>query len=226
MVTDNDGAAAMMAERTQRLARLLRHEVGDLLQSVYSTVAVLVERLPADLKLERRLIGDLKNRAELCKGELDAVVELVMQQPVTPDRIELVALLGSLLPQVQRRFPALPVQFPSGAPVYVLADARTLGSALWLLVVGLCQAAQKRAQISLEVGPEYADCRLERDGYGATPEQFAWLERPFATTQHALFGLGLALAQRSVRPDGEVQAGNGPDGGVSVRIRIPVCPDV
>src|SRR5437588_12606869 len=105
MVTENEGASAPARERTQRMARLLRHEVGDLLQSVYSTVAVLIERLPAELKLERRLISDLKNRAELCKGELDAVVELVMQQPQTQDRIELVSLLGTLLSQVQRRFP-------------------------------------------------------------------------------------------------------------------------
>src|SRR5436309_8123621 len=113
MVTENDAASAKAAERTQRLARLLRHEVGDLLQSVYSTVAVLIERLPAEMKLERRLIGDLKNRAELCKGELDAVVELVMQQPISPERIELVSLLTTLLAQVQKRFPALPVRFPA-----------------------------------------------------------------------------------------------------------------
>src|SRR5947209_6037422 len=103
MVTDNESGSATMAERTQRLARLLRHEVGDLLQSVYSTVAVLIERLPAEMKLERRLIGDLKNRAELCKGELDAAVELVMQTATVPDRIELAGLLGTLLGQVQKR---------------------------------------------------------------------------------------------------------------------------
>jgi signal transduction histidine kinase len=226
MVTDNDGASATMADRTQRLARLLRHEVGDLLQSVYSTVAVLIERLPAESKLERRLIADLKNRAELCKGELDAVVELVMQQPLSADRIELTGLLGTLLGQVQRRFPALPVQFPAGPPVSVVADARMLSSALWLLLVAVCQAAQKRVEVALKVNDGHVECRVERDGYPATAEQFAWLERPFATTQHALFGLGLALVQRSVRPDGEVVAANGADGGVSVRIRFPVCASV
>jgi len=226
MVTDNESAAATTAERTQRLARLLRHEVGDLLQSVYSTVAVLIERLPAEMKLERRLIGDLKNRAELCKGELDAVVELVMQQPQTQDRIELVSLLGTLLSQVQRRFPALPIQFPANPPVYVVADVRTLSSALWLLLVAMCQSAQKRMGISLDAGAERAECRVDRDGYPVTPEQLAWLERPFATTQHPLFGLGLALVQRSVHPGGEVAAANREDGGVSIRIRFPVCASV
>jgi signal transduction histidine kinase len=226
MVTDNDGVSATMAERTQRLARLLRHEVGDLLQSVYSTVAVLTERLPAELHLERRLIADLKNRAELCKGELDAVVELVLQQTVGADRIELVGLLGALLAQVQRRFPALPVQFPATPPVWVVADGRTLSSALWLLLVSLCQAAQKRVEVAVEVSHDRVECRLERDGYPVTAEQLAWLERPFNTTQHALFGLGLALIQRSVRPGGEVQAANRDGGGVSVRVRFPVSASV
>jgi signal transduction histidine kinase len=222
MVTDNESGSAMAPERNQRLARLLRHEVGDLLQSVYSTVAVLIERLPADLKLERRLIGDLKNRAELCKGELDAVVELVMQSPPALERVELVSLLNSVIGQVQKRFPALAVPIPARAPAFILADVRTLSSALWLLVVAVCQAAQKRVEITIGDGPEFIECRVERDGYPATAEQLAWLERPFATTQHALFGIGLALVQRSVRPGGEVQASNRPEGGVSVRIHFPV----
>jgi len=222
MVPDNNGAAAMLAERCQRLARLLRHEVGDLLQSVYSTVAVLIERLPAEMKLERRLVGDLKNRAELCKGELDAVVELVMQPPSTPDRVELVTLLGPLLAQVQKRFPALAINFPVGPPLAVVADARTLSSAMWLLLVAVCQAAQKRVDITLSVSADLVECCVERDGYAVTPEQLAWLERPFSTTQHALFGLGLALLQRAVRPAGEVLAANNADGGAHIRVRFPI----
>jgi signal transduction histidine kinase len=221
MVTDNDGAAAMTAERAQRLARLLRHEVGDLLQSVYSTVAVLTERLPATLQMERRLVADLKNRAELCKGELDAAVSLVMQQPPSADRIDLTALIGTVLAQAQRRFPALPVQFSPRPSTIVLADGRTLSGALWLLLVAVCQSAQKSVTIGLEVADGQVECRVERDGYPASAEQLAWLEQPFATTHHALFGLGLALLQQSVRPGGEVRAANRPDGGLGVWIRFP-----
>jgi signal transduction histidine kinase len=184
-------------------------------------VAVLTERLPAELKLERRLIADLKNRAELCKGELDAVVELVMPLSSGHDRVELVALLGAVLAQVQRRFPALPIQFPARPAVHITADGRTLSNALWLLLVAVCQAAQKGVQLSLDVADGYVEFHVDRDGFGATAEQLAWLEQPFASTQHALFGLGLALVQRSVRSGGEVLASNRPDGGVHIRIRFP-----
>src|SRR5436309_2238354 len=223
MVTENDAASAKAAERTQRLARLLRHEVGDLLQSVYSTVAVLMERLPAEMKLERRLVGDLKNRAEMCKGELDAVVELVSQPDQTTERVDLVAVVSAVLAGLQRRFPTLPIQFAHRSSVSVVADPRTLNTALWLLLVAMCQAAQKQVEIGIDVADNHAECRVERDGYAATPEQLAWLTQPFATTQHALFGLGLALTQRAVRAGGEVLASNREDGGVSVRIRFPVC---
>jgi len=205
------------------MARLLRHEVGDLLQSVYSTVAVLMERLPAEMKLERRLVADLKNRAELCKGELDAVVELVSQPEQTSERVDLVAVVSAVLNPLQRRFPALPVQFAHRATVPVLAEPRTLNTALGLLLLAMCQSAQKRVEIGIDVADNHAECRVERDGYAATPEQLAWLAQPFATTQHALFGLGLALTQRAVRAGGEVLASNREDGGVSVRIRFPVC---
>jgi C4-dicarboxylate-specific signal transduction histidine kinase len=221
MATDNDGVAATTAERAQRLARLLRHEVGDLLQSVYSTVAVLTERLPATLQLERRLVADLKNRAELCKGELDAAVSLVVAQAGASERVDLSALVGAVLTQVQKRFPALPVQFSARQGAFVLADGRNLSGALWLLLVAVCQSAQKRVEVGVEMVDGQIECRVERDGYPATQEQLAWLERPFATTHHAVFGLGLALLQQSVQPGGEVRAANRPDGGIGVCVRFP-----
>ena len=46
----------------EAVARTLRHEVGDLLQTVYSAVAILQERLPPGQTLERRLLGDLRAR--------------------------------------------------------------------------------------------------------------------------------------------------------------------
>ena len=71
------GGQASASQRLEMVARTLRHEVGDLLQTVYSTVAILQERLAADQALERRLLTDLKGRAENCRNELDAVVDLV-----------------------------------------------------------------------------------------------------------------------------------------------------
>src|SRR5436190_11403260 len=108
MPADNPSEAVPLAAHTN-LARLLRHEVGDLLQSVYTTVAVLLERLPGGLDLERRLLADLKARAETCKLELDGTVELVTPGHSTPAPLDLAALTAALIEPLRQRSPALDV---------------------------------------------------------------------------------------------------------------------
>jgi signal transduction histidine kinase len=205
-----------------RLARLLRHEVGDLLQSVYSTVSILLERLPEALMLERRLLADMKSRAELCKVELDAVVDLAAPIRLSADRVDLMTAVHSALMQVRRRFPALQVHFDAGGPVHVQSDPRALSAVVSVLFLAICQGAQRQISVRVTGGEGHAECSLQRDGYSVTPEQLSWLEQPFATTQNALFGLGLALARRLVQSaHGEVIAANLPEGGVRVTLRFP-----
>jgi signal transduction histidine kinase len=208
-------------DSSHRMARLIRHEVGDLLQSVYSTVAVLLERLPAEQGLERRLLSDLKNRAELCRSELDAVVDLAGPTGPAEGRADLDVVFAQALAQVRKRHPALELTTQSPPAVAVAADARALSAATFLLLTATCQAAKQRVRLGFSPSPRHVDCWIERDGYPASPEQLAWLEAPFATTQHAAFGLGLALTRWAVA-GGEVEARNVPDGGVIVRIRFPV----
>lgn len=214
------------ADQGHRQARLLRHEVGDLLQSIYSTVAVLMDRLPPEMALERRLIGELKNRAELCKGELDAVVELASPEPQEAEGIDLGSVFAAVLAQVRRRYPALPLSADAPPARPVRADGRVLPNALGLLMAAVCQSARKQVRIAITGTDRHVDCTIERDGYSVTPEQLAWLHTPFSTTQQAAFGLGLALARRAVQSaGGEVHAENRSEGGVVVRIRFPVCAD-
>jgi len=99
-----------------------------------------------------------------------------------------------------------------------------LAAATFLLLTATCASAKSRVRLGFSRDERHVDCCLERDGYPATPEQFAWLEAPFATTQQAAFGLGLALTRRSVA-GGEVEARNASDGGVIVRVRFPVWSD-
>jgi len=105
--------------------------------------------------------------------------------------------------------------------VPVAADGRGLSAAAFLLLAATCQAAKAHVRLGFSRAERHVDCYVERDGYPANAEQFAWLETPFATTQHAAFGLGLALTRRAVA-GGEVEARNAADGGVVIRIRFPV----
>ncbi len=222
MALPNQPDPGSSADATFRLARLLRHEVGDLLQSVYSTIGILLERLPEALSLERRLISDLKSRSELCKFELDAIVEAATEANLTPGQVDLMTSVHASLAQIRRRCPGLQVHFDTGGSTLVAADARALASCISVLFLSVSQAAQRQMWVRVHGNDKDVVLCLERDGYAASPELFGWLQQPFVTTQNALFGLGLALAKRLVTATGgEVTAANRPEGGLGVTLRLP-----
>jgi len=208
----------------ETLARTLRHEVGDLLQTVYSTVAILHERIPADQKLERRLLVDLKSRAENCKHELDAVVDLVCPLNLNPNPVDLAELVSGLVAPLGPRFPSIKIHLETRGSLPVKADPRRLAQIGSLLLLALCQAAQHNVWVRVTADPDRGEVEwsITDDSYGATPEQMSWLNTPFATTHHAQFGLGLALARRVVQQhDGRIEAGNLPEGGFRVSLVLP-----
>jgi len=213
------------SQRLEIVARTLRHEVGDLLQTVYSTVAILQERLGADQTLERRLLQDLKGRAENCRNELDAVVDLVCPLRPSFTMTDLTELATGLVNNAARRFPSLKIHLEAPGPAPLQADARRLAQAAGLLLLSACQGAQQ--QVTVRVARTGGDVEwvIQDDGYGANEEQMSWLSAPFTTTHHAQFGLGLALARRVVElHGGQLEAGNRKEGGFQVRMLLPASP--
>jgi signal transduction histidine kinase len=206
------------------LARTLRHEMGDLLQTIYSTVAILHDHLPSEQALERRLLTDLKGRAETCKVELDAVVDLVCPMSLNLAPTDLGPVVLAPVPAFTRRYSHISIRVDAPGPALVLADARRLGQLAPLLLHSACQSAQR--QVEVRVGPSDSPAAVEwsiaDDGFGATDEQLSWLTRPFTTTHHAQAGLSLALAQRIAHlHGGRFLAANRPAGGFEVRLLLP-----
>jgi signal transduction histidine kinase len=206
------------------VARALRHEVGDLLQTVYSTVAILQDRTPPEKDLERRLLSDLKARAETCKLEIDSVVDLVCAVPAVPVTFDLAHLVGIPVEACARRFPSLRLRFEGNGPAYVLADPRRIAQAAPLIMLGACQSAQRQVHVRVASAEGQVEWAVADDGPGASDELLAWLVRPFTTTHHAQFGLGLALARHVARlHGGEATGENLPGGGFRFRLTLPEC---
>lgn len=211
----------------ESVTRTLRHEVGDLLQTIYSTVAILQERIPREAQLERRFLADLRGRAETCRDELDAIHDLVLPMTLKLGPVDLAELAEGMVASFSNRQKSIKITAEQSGPLPIIADAQRLTQVGRLLLAGACQSA--RQQIVVGTGPVAAGAESELsvtdDGHGVTPEQMSWLTTPFATTQQALCGLGLALARRVVElHGGRVVAANQPRGGFRVTLVLPTRP--
>src|SRR5262245_39183575 len=205
-----------------RVARLLRHEVGDLLQSVYTTTAVLLDRLAGPCEHERRLLSDLKSRAEWCKLELDVVVDLVSLPGARSSLVDLAPLVRTAMAQVRHRFPALSIAFEEQTGQPVRADAQGLSTAMTFLTLACCLAARHQVHVQRLREGDQVVCSVQRDGYPVTAEQLAWLDKPFSTTTNAVFGLALALTRRAVEPSGGAVRVVNLEGGIRVQLQFPI----
>lgn len=225
MGIQDDGERMPSAHFVEMVVRTLRHEVGDLLQSVYSAVAILQERLPRGQTLERTILADLRGRAETCKNELDATHDLVCPLSLNLDWVELSELASGIAASFSLRHPGLQIVCEAPHPVKVWGDAAKLGQAGTMLMMSLCQAA--RSKIVLRVARQSSKGTAEwsfiHDGPAATAEQLSWLTAPFSTTRHARFGLGLAFARHVIElQGGSIATVGAAESGFHVVLALPL----
>jgi K+-sensing histidine kinase KdpD len=227
IIMESNGASerTSSAHFVEMVVRTLRHEVGDLLQSVYSAVAILQERLPRGQSLERTILSDLRARAESCKNELDATHDLVCPLHLNLDWVELSELASALAASFSLRHPGLQIVCEAPRPLKVWADAAKLGQAGTMLMMCLSQAA--RSKVLIRVSPQPAKGTVEwsftHDGPAATTEQLIWLSAPFSTTRNARFGLGLAFARRVLELlGGHLETAEVAGGGFQIVLTLPV----
>ncbi len=213
----------------EAVARILRHEVGDLLQTVYATAAILQERLPPEWELERRIVGDLRSRGEACRNLLDTVHDLVCPLILASDPVDLVDLASTLVAMASARNPKLEVRAEAERTPVISGDTKRIGQVGNLLMTNACQNAQHQIvfRTTPGPGPEEAQWVLTDDGPGLPAEQLERLAAPFATTRHGPPTLGLALAYRLVvLHGGRFTAENLPGGGFRAGAVFPVTPPV
>ena len=213
-------AAPSLAEA---VVRTLRHEVGDLLQTVYATAAILQERLPSDWALERRIVGDLRARGEACKNLLDTVHDLVCPIQLHREPVNLAETAASLVDTFASRNPRLQVRAESVPAPAVMADVRRITQAGGLLLAYACQTARHEVRLRTQPGPAAGEVEwlVSNDGPGLTEEELERLRNPFATTRHSLPALTLALAYRLTQlHGGRMEVGRRPEGGLRVQVVV------
>jgi len=207
---------------TEVLARILRHEVGDLLQTIYATAAILQERLPQDLRLERKIVTDLRARAETCKNLLDTVHDYVCPLSLAREPVDLAHLAATLVVSAAARYPRLEVRAETASPVPTLPlDARRMTQAGTLLLANACGAARERVTFRTGAGPGEgeAEWAVTDDGPGLPVEEQERVFSPYPSGRHSHGGLNLALVQKIAQlHGGRIAVENVPEGGFRVRM--------
>jgi signal transduction histidine kinase len=208
----------------EALVRTLRHEVGDLLQTVYATVAILQKRLAAGATLERQILADLRNRAEASRRLLDDVTDLVSPLRLSIEEVELTQLAAVLIAAVAPRFPKLEIRAESSERVWLPADEKRLSQAGEALLTQACEGALRRVCVRTRPNPagEGVEWTFTDDRPSVGTEEQGDSFDPFDLTHPGNSGIRLTLARRLVQlHGGTITAAPMPEAGFCVRICLP-----
>ena len=209
----------------EAMVRAIRHEVGDLLQKVYASVAILRDRIPAEKELERGVLTRLWSRAETCKRVLDTAHDYIC--PVTLDiqPVDLALVTSALAANARERHPQLEIAPESSGLAVINADLKRVSQVGELLLANACEMGETRVRMKVTAFPERKEVEWEvsDDGPGMDYNLTGQLFTPFFTTRSGHTGLGLALARKLVQMHGgRITAGNAPGKGFQARVIFPV----
>ncbi len=213
------------ASESEGVARVLRHEVGDLLQSVYAAVAVLRERLPAEWTTERGILSDLRLRAERTRDFIDLVLDLVGPLTLTPGAVDLAELAAGLTAAAAPRFPGRDVRAETAPTPPLEGDPRRLVRMGTMLIGYACETSPGKVRVRTGPGPTAGEVVWEvLADQGAIPaDHLEAVTVPFGKPGHAGTRLMLPLARRLAEAHGgRLGVENAPGGGFALRVTLPV----
>src|SRR5262245_29501782 len=207
------------------VARCLRHEVGDLLQTVYAVVAVFQERLPPDWTLERGILTSLRARAERTRDMLDMVHDLVSSPAPNPAAVDLGQLVEELTAAARGRHPERAFRTEM-TPTQPRGDAQQLARLGTLLLEYAAQASPRGALVQVKPAPSADEVEwiIRGEEGSIQADHLETLTAPFSRPGYTPGRLALALArQLTVRQGGKFSAENLPGGGFEIRITLPAA---
>jgi signal transduction histidine kinase len=207
----------------EALVRTLRHEVGDLLQTVYATVAILQKRLGPERELEQRVLTDLRGRAETCRGFLDTVHDLVCPIALAEQPVDLAEVVQTRAESFRGRSSALRIDVEANGAVKIEGDSQRLAQVADQLLAHACELAGRVVvRVEQPASTQHALWTITDDGPSLTPEQQEKIFTAFYTTRQGRPGAGLALAQKLVlQHGGAIAAENIAGGGLCIRVSLP-----
>jgi signal transduction histidine kinase len=208
--------------------RTLRHDVGDLLQTVYAAVAILQQKLPEDWDLERRILSDLRARGEGCRLILDLAHDLICPLTLDREEMDVAELFAQQVSSVASRYPRLKVDQKVESTQSVCADPVRVAQVARLLLTDMCDAAATTVHARLQPVTENAgiEWSLTCDGPVPAAESLAQYFALGVPGYRGPSSLGRLLARRLVElHHGRVTARRAGETGFTVAVVLPATPE-
>src|SRR5262249_52826828 len=133
------------------MARTLRHEIGDFLQKVYASVALLQSKLPAEWELERDILVRLRKHAEGCKNLLDAVQDFFGPVSLMPESLGLEESVAGVVRTAQEQCPQLQLTAETMAAAPITGDPDRMAQVGRFLLANACESARKQVRFQTRV---------------------------------------------------------------------------
>lgn len=209
------------------LVRAIRHDVGDFLQTVYSAVALLQHRLPAEYAMERTILANLRVRAGSCKELLDTLHDFVCSPGLQYGPVQLAELTEELIKVARVRNTHLQIRLEAEGSYPLNADGPRLSHAGNLMLANACQAARREVvfRVARGASANEVEWTVRDDGPNLTAEQLETVFRPFPISRRGTLEVGLAPARQIVLlHGGRMTASNLPGNGFQVQVYLPRLP--
>ncbi len=208
----------------------IRHELGNPVNAVKTTLAVLRQKLDS---LARESVAEYLDRALADVGRMEYLLKGLrsfnMFEKPTLERVETAAFFEQLLPLVRMDVERHGIRLELDAAVpglAVRADPRALQQVLLNLVANSVDAVNGRTEprivLSAFDGHDCAVIEVFDNGKGMSKAETANLFKPFFTSKRGGTGLGLVLVKKALAGmDGVVEVSSVIDEGTRVRMTLP-----
>ncbi len=238
--------AAAFDHMAERLSALMFSQ-KQLLRDVSHELRSPLSRLQVALGLARQRAGtNAAPELDRIEREIERLNELIGQllslarlesdtQPPVSEPVDLGELLQTIVSDAALEAQArrCTLRLEKRLPAIIHGNAQLLHSALENVVRNAVKYTAEGTAVTLAmnrnpVQPEWLEISVHDCGSGVPEEMLTRLFEPFVRVGDARdrssggYGLGLAIAERAVHlHGGEISARNGPEGGLTVTIRLP-----
>lgn len=224
-LNDMGGKLNALINSKQQLLHDVSHELRAPLARLQAASALLdakdqkhAERIERECARMNALIQNILDYARLGESELSL------------QTLDLSSLLSQCVQDIQFEYADYVIQFkPSPEPIRVYADENKLLSAVENIVRNACKYTKQGTQVDvmLEQRPSHYVITIRDYGQGVDEDELSKLCKPFYRANNQMhgegFGLGLSIAQRAIEQHGgEMQLNNHAEGGLQVRLVLPL----